>query len=159
MPHRAIDLPVSSTGRRGPHRPRRPLYIYDLAVARFLIVGGGANAAALSDALEGEGNVVSTVAHLERQALEHVAIVCWLQPSSPERFLLGSIDSSMRGLVYRSGEWDRSVSETAARNSIPAVAVRADPSDLQSWLAEAREAVAALIHAPGTVAPTRYAGG
>ena len=127
-------------------------------MARFLIVGEGANAVALAGALEGEGHVVSASAHNERKALEHVAIVCWLDRSSPERFLLSSIDTSMRGFVYRAGEWDRTVSETAARNSIPAVALKSDPGDVKVWLAEALDAISSLIENPGGSAPARYAG-
>jgi hypothetical protein len=117
-------------------------------VARFLIVGGGANATALADVLEREDHVVSAVAHTGRQALEHVAIVCWLEGSSPERFLLASVDSSMRGFVYQAGGWERSVLETAGRNSIPVAALRSDPSNVAAWLAEARDAVASLIEGP-----------
>jgi len=126
-------------------------------VARFLIVGGGSSATALADALGREGHVVSTAAHTDRQALEHVAIVCWLEGTSPERFLLASVDSSMRGLVYQAGAWERSLLETAERNSIPVVGLRSDPSDVAVWLAEAREAVASLIEDPGGSTPARYA--
>jgi hypothetical protein len=114
-------------------------------VARFLIVGHGPSASALADALEGEGHVVSTVTRVERGALEHVAIVCWLERSSPERFLLGSVDSSMRGFVYQAGDWERSVLETAARNSIPVAALKSDPEDVGVWLAETCEALSALL--------------
>jgi hypothetical protein len=126
-------------------------------VARFLIVGGGPNATALAGVLEREGHVVSAAAHTGRRALEHVAIVCWLEGSSPERFLLASVDSSMRGFVYQAGGWERSVLETAERNSIPVVALRSDPSDVAVWLAEARDAVASLIEGPGGSTLARYA--
>jgi hypothetical protein len=126
-------------------------------VARFLIVGGGPNATTLADLLEREGHVVSAVAHTDRRALEHVAIVCWLEGPSPERFLLGSVDSSMRGFVYQAGGWGRSVLETAGRNLIPVVALRSDPNDVAVWLAEARDAVASLIEGPGGSTPARYA--
>ncbi len=126
-------------------------------MARFLIVGGGANATALADVLEREGHVVSAVSHTGRRALEHVAIVCWLERSSPERFLLASVDSSMRGFVYQAGGWERSVLETAGRNSIPVAALRSDLSDVAVWLAEARDAVASLIESPGGSKPARYA--
>jgi len=126
-------------------------------VARFLIVGHGPSASRLVEALGREGHVVNAVAHPDRGALEHVAIVCWLEPSSPERFLLGSVDSSMRGFVYQTGGWERSVLETAGRNSIPVAALRSDPDDLAVWLAEARDAVASLIEAPGESTPARYA--
>lgn len=118
-------------------------------MARFLIVGQGSNATALAEVLGREGHAVSAAAHTDRRALEHVAIVCWLESSSPERFLLASVDSSMRGLVYQAGGWERSVLETAERNSIPVVGLRSDPGDVAVWLAEARDAVAALIEGPG----------
>jgi len=118
---------------------------YDWRVARVLIVGGGTSASALVDALEKDGHVVSVVAKADRGALEHVAIVCWLERSSPERFLLGAVDSSMRGFVYQVGDWERPVLETARRNSIPTAALRADPGDVEVWLAPARDAVASLI--------------
>ena len=126
-------------------------------MARFLIVGEGPNATALAGLLEREGHVVSTLAHTDRRALEHVAIVCWLEGASPERFLLASVDSSMRGFVYQASEEEQSVLETAERNSIPTVALRSDPSDAAVWLAEARNAIASLIGgaSEGTVA--RYA--
>ena len=126
-------------------------------MARFLIVGEGPNATALAGVLGREGHVVSTVAHPDRRALEHVAIVCWLERSSPERFLLASVDSSMRGFAYQARGWERSVSETAERNSIPVVALRSDPSNAAVWLAEARAAVASLIEGPGGSSPARYA--
>lgn len=114
-------------------------------MARILIVGHGPSASALANALERDGHVASALAHTDRGALEHVAIVCWLDGSSPERFLLRSVDSSMRGFVYQAGDWERSVSETAARNSIPTVALMADPDDLDAWLAQAREAFNSLL--------------
>jgi hypothetical protein len=126
-------------------------------VARFLIVGHGPSASALIDELGREGHVASAAAEADRGALEHVAIVCWLERSSPERFLLGAVDSSMRGFVYQAGSWERSVLETAGRNSIPVAALRSDPSDVAVWLAEARDAVASLIEAPGGSTPARYA--
>ena len=117
-------------------------------MARILIIGGGAGVPALAGALENEGYVVSAAAKAERGALEHVAIVCWLERSSPERFLLGAIDSSMRGLICQAGAWERSVLQIAARNSIPVATLRADPDDAAAWLAEARAAVASLIAGP-----------
>jgi hypothetical protein len=117
------------------------------SVARFLIVGGGERASALAKALSQDGNALSVIEDAERlgpllAALEHVAIVCWLSGVSPERFLLGAIDSSMRGFVYEPGEWEPAVLETAAGNSIPAVAVRPAPApDLSVWLDEVQQAV------------------
>jgi hypothetical protein len=117
------------------------------AVARFLIVGAGEKVSALADALGRDGNALSVIEDAERlgpllAALEHVAIVCWLTGFSPERFLLGAIDSSMRGFVYEAGEWEPDALETATRNSIPAVAVRKGAAtDLGAWLTEARRAI------------------
>ena len=126
-------------------------------MARFLIVGDGPNATALAGVLEQDGHVVSALAYTDRRALEHVAIVCWLEGRSPERFLLASVDSSMRGFVYQAHGWERSVLETAERNSIPMAALRSNPSDVAVWLAEARDAVASLIEGPGGNTSGRYA--
>jgi hypothetical protein len=114
-------------------------------VARFLAVGGGPNATALADVLEQEGHVVSAGTHADRGALAHVAIVCWLEGSSPERFLLRAVDSSMRGFVYQAAGVERSVLETAAQNSIPVAILTADPGDLDTWLAQALGAIGALL--------------
>lgn len=114
-------------------------------MARFLIVGQGANASVLAEALGREGHVVGGVEHVDRGALEHVAIVCWLDASSPERFLLRSVDSSMRGFLYQAGEHERSVSETATRNSIPVAVLRADPLEIEAWLAAALLAIGSLL--------------
>jgi Trk K+ transport system NAD-binding subunit len=127
-------------------------------VARFLIVGHGPSASALTDALEREGHVVSAVAHTDRRALEHVAVVCWLDGSSPERFLLRSVDSSMRGFVYQAGDQERLVLAAAARNSIPVAILTADPADLDVWLAQANEALGALLEGRGADVQTRYPG-
>jgi hypothetical protein len=126
-------------------------------VARFLIVGHGPSSSALADELGREGHVVSAVAYTDRGALEHVAIVCWLDGSSPERFLLGSVDSSMRGFVYQAGGWERSVLETAGRNSIPAAILTVDPLDSDGWLAQARAAVSSLLEGRDPGAEARYA--
>lgn len=126
-------------------------------MARFLIVGGGPNAIALADELEREGHVVSAVAHADREALEHVAIVCWLEGSTPERFLLRSVDSSMRGFVYQAAGQEREVLETAARNSIPVAILTADPTDIDTWLAQANEALGALLEGRDVALQERYA--
>lgn len=121
------------------------------SVARFLIVGAGEKVSALANVLGRDGNALSVIEDAERlgpllAALEHVAIVCWLTDASPERFLLGAIDSSMRGFVYETGEWEPGALETAARNSIPAVAVRAPaPTDLGAWLADVDRAIEHLL--------------
>ena len=81
----------------------------------------------------------------DRRALEHVAIVCWLEGASPESFLFASVDSSMRGFVYQARDWEQSVLETAERNSIPTVILTANPDDLDAWLAQAREALNSLL--------------
>ncbi|HEU0249591.1 MAG TPA: hypothetical protein VFR48_02600 [Solirubrobacteraceae bacterium] len=116
-------------------------------MARFLIVGGGERASALAEALGQDGNALGVIEDAERlgpllAALEHVAVVCWLTSVSPERFLLGAIDSSMRGFVYEPGEWELAALETAASNSIPAVAIGQVPAeDPGRWLIEARRAI------------------
>jgi hypothetical protein len=116
-------------------------------VARFLIVGGGEKASALAEAVGRDGNALKVIQDAERlgtvlAALEHVAIVCWLVSASPERFLLGAVDSSMRGFVYEAGDWEPSALEAAARNSIPVMGVKADPGvDLEVWLTEMQQAI------------------
>lgn len=119
-------------------------------MARFLTVGGGLNATALAEALEREGHVVSAGTPADRGALAHVAIVCWLDGSSPERFLLRAVDSSMRGFVYQAAGVERSVSETAAQNSIPLAILTADPHDLDTWLAQALGEIGALLEGRAT---------
>jgi hypothetical protein len=126
-------------------------------VARFLIVGDPPSTSTLASALGREGHVVSAVAHASRGALEHVAIVVWLSPSSPEHFLLRSVDSSMRGFVYQAGHHERTVLETTARNSIPLAILTADPLDPDAWIAQAHAAVLALLEGRDLGAQTRYA--
>jgi len=99
--------------------------------------------------------VARVVSRPDRDALEHVAIVCWLSEESPERFLLGAIDSSMRGFVYRADDWREVVLETTRHNSIPAVVLGADDDDLEAWLAGAQSAIVSLIEGPDS--PRRHA--
>lgn len=125
------------------------------AVARILIIGGeDSSVSCLTGSLEKEGHVAKAVAKADRGALEHVAIVCWLSEASPERFLLGAIDSSMRGFIYLASvsgggsnrpTWEQSVLDAAARNAIPVAALTGDPRDLTGWLAEARAAIGAML--------------
>ena len=124
-------------------------------MARVLIVGEGSSASALAGALVEEGHVVGATPKPDRGALEHVAIVCWLLSSSPERFLLGAVDSSMRGFVHQAGGWGEAVSRAASRNAIPVACVRADPADGEAWLSQARGAIARLLD-PGSHAGVRY---
>jgi hypothetical protein len=105
----------------------------------------------LAAALERDGHVARVVGQ-DRPlgellgALDHVAIVCWLSAeTSPERFLLGAIDSSVRGFAYEPGAWEPAVSQTAARNSIPVAIVRADPRDAPGWERQVRAAIEALL--------------
>lgn len=120
-------------------------------MARFLIVGGGENASALAEALGQEGHALRVIEDAGRlgtvlAALEHVAIVCWLTDASPERFLLGAVDSSMRGFVYEPQDWEPVALETAARNSIPVAGVKVDPAaDRGVWLAKAWQAIEHLL--------------
>lgn len=127
-------------------------------MARFLIVGAGEQATALAVALERDGHV-TRVAEAERRlgallaALDHVAIVCWLEAeTSPARFLAGAIDSSMRGFAYQPGRrQSRELLETAALNSIPTAPLPVYSGDLSAWLSGARETIGALLDG-------RYAG-
>lgn len=126
----------------------RPYTIRSTAVARFLIVGGGERASALKDALEREGHVARVLSRPDRDALEHVAIVCWLSEESPERFLLSAIDSSVRGFVYHADGWEEAVLETARRNAIPVAVLGSDGDEPEAWLAEAQGAITSLIERP-----------
>jgi hypothetical protein len=139
-----LDKDAATSHGRGVPLPIARKIVF---VARFLIVGGGEKASALAEALEPDGHALSVIEDAERlgpllAALEHVAIVCWLTGVSPERFLLGAIDSSMRGFVYEPGEWELTALETAASNSIPAVAIGVvSAEDPGSWLAKAHRAI------------------
>lgn len=117
-------------------------------MARFLIVGEGERVAALAAALERDGHVARSVAKVDRDSLAQVAFVLWLCEESPERFLLGAIDSSMRGFMYERGRFDAMVSETASRNSIPVAAFDGYRGDASAWLLDARAAVDLLIERP-----------
>ena len=118
-------------------------------MARFLIVGAGPSAMALMGALEREGHVASLGDRADRGALEHVAIVCWLEGSAPERFLAGAVDSSMRGFLYQAAGRERELSETAARNSIPLAVLTLDPGGVDAWLEQARAAIEGLLLGEG----------
>lgn len=106
---------------------------------------------ALAAVLEGEGHVARLVGQDRLlgellDALDHVAIVCWVSAeASPARFLLGAIDSSMRGFVYEPGSWERDVAGVVGRNSIPARVVRADPRDRSAWEGEILAAIHELL--------------
>jgi hypothetical protein len=104
-----------------------------------------------------------------RGALEHVAIACWLLADAGgdpelvkalhgprlEQFLLGAIDSTLRGFLYEAGgvtvpaevlaKGERIVSETAVRNSIPMAILTADPTGVDAWLTQARAAIGSLL--------------
>jgi hypothetical protein len=104
-----------------------------------------------------------------RRALENVTIACWLLGSAAaepealrelygprlEAFVRLLIDTTVRGFIYeppsaalptelaRGGE--RVVRELASHNQIPHAVIRADPSELDSWLERARAAVNRLL--------------
>lgn len=106
-----------------------------------------------------------------RSALEHVTIACWmlatatgdpeairaLHGSRLEQFLGSTIDTMVRGVVYEAGgsalprdllaAGEQIVVEKAGRNAIPVEILRANPADLGSWVASAREAVGVLLEA------------
>jgi hypothetical protein len=116
-----------------------------------------------------------------RGALEHVTIACWLLADASEdldlaralhgprlkQFLCGAIDTTLRGFVYEAGgsllppellaQGKQIVSETAARNSIPAAILTADQRNSDAWLAEARAAIGALLAGGDPHASARYA--
>ena len=98
-----------------------------------------------------------------RGALDGVAILCWLMASAtgPEAelgalhgerlrfFLTQAIDTTVRGLVYeaagRGAEGEPVARALAERNAIPAAFLTSDPDELDSWLAQARAEIDALL--------------
>lgn len=104
-----------------------------------------------------------------RGALEHVTVACWmlatvtgdsqhvqaLHGSRLEQFMGSLIDTTVRGVLYEAGGsaisreilagGERIVLEKAERNAIPVEILRADPTDVETWVAQAREAVGALL--------------
>ncbi len=103
-----------------------------------------------------------------RGALDGVTIACWMLATArgaPEQvralhgarleaWLGQAIDTTMRGFVYETpsanvnasvAEGERIVGAVGTRNLIPVAYVRADPSDLDTWLTDARGAVDALL--------------
>lgn len=102
-------------------------------------------------------------------ALEHVTLACWLFAAGPagpqamaelhgprlEQFLARAVDSTLRGFLYEAGgttlepslreQGERIVARSSARNAIPTVTLRADPGELETWLAEAQTAVDGLL--------------
>jgi hypothetical protein len=104
-----------------------------------------------------------------RGSLESVTITCWLLAAATgaraevsalhgsrlEFFLRQSIDSTVRGFIYEAGgdtvprevlaRGSALVGELGEHNAIPVAVLRADPSDPQAWLDDARAAVASLL--------------
>jgi hypothetical protein len=122
--------------------------------------------AAGAECLIGDPNRLGTLSG----ALEGVTIACWLlgNASGEEEqlralhgarlraFLASAIDTTVRGVLYESAgtvppemlaDGERIAHEVTDRNAMPLAVVRADPDDLARWLAEAREAVDALMGA------------
>jgi hypothetical protein len=115
-----------------------------------------------------------------RGALESVTIACWLlgtATGSEEQlralhgprlrsFLGQTIDTTVRGLLYETAgpsassststatpaEGARIAVSEARRNSIPLALIRADPGDRDTWLNEARAALAGLLGVAGVPA-------
>lgn len=106
-----------------------------------------------------------------RGALENVTVLCWLLGSAVgsaqelrelhtsrlEFFLTQAIDTTVRGLVYEAHgtaasqellyEGEGIARTLAERNAIPVAFLRADHSDHDGWLADARGSVTSLIGA------------
>ena len=102
-------------------------------------------------------------------ALEHVTVACWLLARSsgpPERtralrssraqlFLERAVDTTVRGFVYEAAavpavgeveaDDERALRAIAARSAIPLAIVTADPSRVEAWLAQARDAIDGLL--------------
>jgi len=111
--------------------------------------GRGEIEAVGAECVIGDPNRLGTL----RGVLEGVTVACWLLATasgSPEEvqelhvsrlpaFLGQAIDSTMRGFLYESFDGEVGpVEEIAARNAIPAVALTADPRDMDSWMQAAR---------------------
>src|SRR4029077_8068753 len=104
-----------------------------------------------------------------RGALDSVTIACWLLGSATGRpgqldvlhgsrlelFLTQAIDTTVRGFVYEASGTtvapqalaggERIVRALTGRNAIPVAFLRADPGDVEAWLAQARAAVESLL--------------
>jgi hypothetical protein len=105
-----------------------------------------------------------------RGALDNVTVACWLLATATgqreqlnalhgsrlEFFLTQAIDTTVRGFIYEAGGGGPVSTETlaagasiaqslAGRNVIPLAVLRAEPSDLEAWLEEARGAVESLL--------------
>jgi hypothetical protein len=104
-----------------------------------------------------------------RGALDSVTVACWLLGSASgsaqalramhssrlELFLTQAIDTTMRGFLYETrgtttpaeilAAGERAVRALAQRNAIPSEFLLADPSDVSSWLVEARAAIGSLL--------------
>jgi hypothetical protein len=106
-----------------------------------------------------------------RGALENVTIVCWLLGSATgapaqlrdlhssrlQFFLGGAIDTTVRGFLYEASgttvapevlaEGERIARAMGEQNAMPMAFLRVSAADPDSWLAEARAAVEALLEA------------
>ncbi len=104
-----------------------------------------------------------------RGALDSVTLVFWLLGGAVgaeedlhalygtrlELFLTQAIDTTVRGFVYGArgtrvpaevlADGERTVRAMTARSAIPAAFLTSDPSDVASWVAEARGAVGELL--------------
>jgi uncharacterized protein YbjT (DUF2867 family) len=104
-----------------------------------------------------------------RGALDRVAVACWLLGTATgseqelaalhgtrlELFLVQSIDTTVRGLLYEcglGGEDDallaggaRTARRLTDENRIPAAFLTADPADLGTWLGQALAAIASFL--------------
>jgi uncharacterized protein YbjT (DUF2867 family) len=104
-----------------------------------------------------------------RGALDSVTIACWLlgtatgpseqldalHGSRLEFFLTQAIDTTVRGVLYEASgtgvtpqtlaAGERLVRSLTERNEIPVAILGADPGEVEAWLAEACEAVDALL--------------
>jgi hypothetical protein len=103
-----------------------------------------------------------------RGALDRVAVACWMLGTASgqreeledlfgprlELFMTQAIDTTVRGIVYEAAgtvparvlaAGEHAARTIAERNSIPFVAITADPLDPGAWLAEAAAAVDTLL--------------
>ena len=103
-----------------------------------------------------------------RGALDRVTVACWMLGTASgaedelrelfgprlELFMTQAIDTTVRGVVYEAAgtvpanllaDGQRLAAAVAEKNSIPFVAITAEPADADTWLAQAAAAVDAVL--------------
>jgi hypothetical protein len=134
-----------------------------LALARSLVAEGHAVRAVTRDAsrrtqLEdagcecwiGDPDRVGTL----RYALDNATVLLWLlgtvdvpelHGSRLEMMLERTVDTTVRGVLYEGRRGEAIVQAAHDRHGIPIAFLDADPGEVDSWVAEARARIAALL--------------